>query len=46
MLRLPGAYLPRIVDDELDTLLSALPAVVLEGPKFEAPVTQSVRVYA
>ncbi|MGH8934559.1 MAG: ATP-binding protein [Egibacteraceae bacterium] len=26
-------YLPRIVDDELDVLLSALPALSLEGPK-------------
>jgi uncharacterized protein len=26
-------YLPRVVDDELDELLSALPALALEGPK-------------
>lgn len=26
-------YIPRIVDDELDELLAALPAVALEGPK-------------
>ena len=26
-------YLRRVVDDELDELLSELPAIVLEGPK-------------
>jgi uncharacterized protein len=28
-----GAYVRRVVDDELDELLSALPAISLEGPK-------------
>ena len=26
-------YLPRIVDGELDELMSSLPAIVLEGPR-------------
>jgi uncharacterized protein len=31
---LPGpAYVPRVVDDELDALLAALPALSIEGPK-------------
>ena len=29
----PRSYLPRIVDRELDELLTALPAIALEGPK-------------
>lgn len=33
MHRAPDTYLPRIVDGELDALLHALPAVVLEGAK-------------
>lgn len=28
-----AAYLPRVVDEELDELLSGLPAVAIEGPK-------------
>lgn len=28
-----SAYLPRIVDDELDLLLSELPAIAIEGPR-------------
>lgn len=30
---MPGAYLPRVVDAELDELLPALPALALEGAK-------------
>jgi hypothetical protein len=26
-------YVPRVVDDELDELMAALPAIALEGPK-------------
>lgn len=29
----PGSYLARVIDDELDELMAALPAIVLEGPK-------------
>lgn len=29
----PEGYLPRVIDDELDELMAALPAIVLEGAK-------------
>jgi predicted AAA+ superfamily ATPase len=32
-MRLPTAYLRRVVDDELDELMSSLAAIALEGPK-------------
>ncbi|MHB8340252.1 MAG: ATP-binding protein [Mycobacteriales bacterium] len=32
-MRTPGSYIRRIVDDELDELVVALPAIALEGPK-------------
>jgi len=29
----PSAYMPRLVDDELDELLAGLPAIAVEGPR-------------
>ena len=37
------AYLPRIVDRQLDRLLAGLPAVVLEGPKAVGKTVTALR---
>lgn len=38
-----SSYLPRVVDAELDELLSGLPAVVLEGPKAVGKTATALR---